>query len=70
MKNLSIDIETFSSADLAKSGVYKYAEAVELCCAIGDDTVGGVPYAKIVETARNFIRDIGGFEKFAEWGLV
>ena len=27
MKNLSIDIETFSSADLAKSGVYKYAEA-------------------------------------------
>ena len=27
MKNLSIDIETYSSADLAKCGVYKYAEA-------------------------------------------
>lgn len=27
MKNLSIDIETYSSVDLSKSGVYKYAEA-------------------------------------------
>lgn len=27
MKNLSIDIETFSSADLLKTGVYKYAES-------------------------------------------
>ena len=27
MKNLEIDIETFSSVDLGKSGVYKYAEA-------------------------------------------
>ena len=43
---------------------------VELCCAIGDTTVNGISYAKIVEVARAFIRDIGGFEKFAEWGLV
>ena len=43
---------------------------VELSCAIGDDTVGGIPYEKIVEISRNFIHDIGGFEKFAEWGLV
>ena len=27
MKNLSIDIETYSSAELAKVGVYKYSEA-------------------------------------------
>ena len=27
MKNLSIDIETYSSRDLAKCGVYKYAES-------------------------------------------
>ena len=27
MKNLSIDLETFSSADLKKSGVYRYSEA-------------------------------------------
>lgn len=27
MKSLSIDIETFSSVNLAKSGVYRYVEA-------------------------------------------
>ena len=43
---------------------------VELCCAIGDDTVDGIPYSEIVETARNFIASVGGFEKFAEWGLI
>jgi S-adenosylmethionine synthetase len=43
---------------------------VELCCAIGDETVGGIPYEEIVETARDYIRSLGGFEKFAEWGLV
>ena len=64
-----------SKADVSVN-IYAWLEAqrtgktVELCCAIGDDTVGGVPYTKIVETARNFIRDIGGFERFAEWGLV
>lgn len=43
---------------------------VTLCCAIGDDTVDGRPYSEIVEIARNYIRNLGGFEKFAEWGLV
>lgn len=38
-------------------------------CAIGDDFVCGVPYKEIVEIARNFINNLGGFEKFAEWGL-
>ena len=41
-----------------------------MCCAIGDDAVGGVPYSEIVETARAYIKNLGGFEKFAEWGLV
>lgn len=45
-------------------------QAVQLCCAIGDESVGGVPYAEIVETARSYIKEIGGFEKFAEWGLI
>ncbi len=27
MRNLSLDIETYSSTELAKCGVYKYAEA-------------------------------------------
>ena len=43
---------------------------VEVCCAIGDDHIGDVPYAEIVETAREYISRLGGFEKFAEWGLV
>jgi len=43
---------------------------IELSCAIGDEVIDGRPYAEIVEIAREFINDIGGFEKFAEWGLV
>jgi S-adenosylmethionine synthetase len=43
---------------------------IELCCAIGDEIIDGRPYAEIVEIAREYINDLGGFEKFAEWGLV
>ena len=56
--------------------VYAFLKAQEtgkpamLCCAIGDDTVDGRPYAEIVEIARNYIHSVGGFERFAEWGLV
>ena len=45
-------------------------EPVEVCCAIGDDSICDVPYGEIVETARGYIDHLGGFEKFAEWGLV
>ena len=41
-----------------------------LSCAIGDNTVDGRPYSEIVEIARDYIKSIGGFEKFAEWGLI
>ena len=41
-------------------------EVVEVCCAIGDDHIGRVPYSEIVETAREYINGLGGFEKFAE----
>ena len=43
---------------------------IELCCAIGDTEIDGRPYEEIVEIARDYIRTVGGFEKFAEWGLV
>lgn len=39
-------------------------------CAIGDEYVNGIPYASVVEIARDYIKKIGGFEKFAEWGLI
>ena len=42
----------------------------ELSCSIGDSIVDGKPYSQIVEIAREYIEDIGGFEKFAEWGLI
>ena len=64
-----------SKADVSVN-IYAWLEAqrtgktVELCCAIGDETVNGIPYKEIVETARAFISERGGFEAFAEWGLV
>lgn len=42
---------------------------IELSCAIGDEVVDGKPYSEIVNIARKYIDSIGGFEKFAEWGL-
>ena len=64
-----------SKADVSVN-IYAWLQAqlrgkpVEFCCAIGDEFVDGVPYSEIVETARRYIRSMGGFEKFAEWGLV
>lgn len=43
---------------------------VEMCCAIGDESIDGVPYSEIVEGARRYVEALGGFEKFAEWGYV
>lgn len=43
---------------------------IEYSCAIGDEKVLGVEYEKYVEIARSYIKRIGGFEKFAEWGLI
>ena len=63
-----------SKADVSVN-IYAFLKAqetgktVELCCAIGDDTIDGKPYSEIVEVARDFINKKGGFEKFAEWGL-
>lgn len=64
-----------SKADVAVN-IYAFLKAqetghpVELFCAIGDDTVDGKPYEEIVNIARKYIKRIGGFEKFAEWGLI
>ena len=63
-----------SKADVSVN-IYAFLKAqetgtpVELFCAIGDDTIDGKPYAEIVKIAREYIKNIGGFEKFAEWGL-
>lgn len=46
------------------------SEPVEMSCAIGDTEVDGVPFSEIVEVARAYIIEVGGFERFAEWGLI
>ena len=61
--DVSVNIYAWMKAQMTR-------KPVELCCAIGDKEIDGKPYAEIVEMARQFIRDRGGFEAFAEWGLV
>lgn len=48
----------------------KTGKPVQAVCAIGDEKINGIPYGQIVDTAREYIRSLGGFEKFAEWGLI
>ena len=63
-----------SKADVSVN-IYAFLKAqaigkpVRLCCAIGDTKIDGKPYKEIVEIARDYIKSVGGFEKFAEWGL-
>lgn len=61
--DVSVNIYAFLKAQ--ETGV-----TVELSCAIGDEYIDNRPYEEIVAIAREFIFDLGGFEKFAEWGLV
>lgn len=60
--DVSVNIYAFLKAQ-------KTGKVVELSCAIGDTEIDGKPYKEIVEIARQYIIRIGGFEKFAEWGL-
>lgn len=63
-----------SKADVSVN-IYAFLKAqetgktVELSCAIGDETIDGRPYDEIVQLAKDYIKSVGGFEKFAEWGL-
>ena len=63
-----------SKADVSVN-IYAFLKAqetgstVEVCCAIGDDVVDGRPYFEIVQIAKRYIDSVGGFERFAEWGL-
>ena len=63
-----------SKADVSVN-IYAFLKAQEtgqpvaLCCAIGDEFIDGKPYDEIVAIAKTFIDSLGGFEKFAEWGL-
>ena len=64
-----------SKADVSVN-IYAHMKAqrlnrpVHLCCNIGQEIIDGIPYERIVEKARQFIINRGGFEKFAEYGLI
>lgn len=49
-------------------------QPVTAVCSIGDKNVlvdgDEVPFKDIVNEARTYIDSVGGFEKFAEWGLI
>ncbi len=60
--DVSVNIYAFLKAQ-------KLGKNIELYCAIGDDRIDNIPYNDIVKMAREYIQSIGGFEKFAEWGL-
>ena len=60
--DVSVNIYAFKKAQ-------ETGEVVLLSCAIGDEFIDGKPYSEIVEEARQYINSVGGFEKFAEWGL-
>ena len=76
---LSVSGGGIHGKDLSKSDVsvniYAFLKAQELnkevnySCAIGDEYIDGIPYEEIVKIASEYVKNIGGFEKLAEWGL-
>ena len=60
--DVSINIYAFLKAQETK-------KEVSISCAIGDEIIDGKPYSEIVEIARKYIDNIGGFEELAKWGL-
>ena len=60
--DVSVNIYAFLKAQ-------KTGKVVELCCAIGDDTIDGKHYSEIIEEARQYINSLGRFQMCAEWGL-
>ena len=73
-----INAKDISKCDVSVN-IYCFLEAQrtgipqEAFCAIGDTeiNVNGklIPYSEIVEVAKNYIDQIGGYEALAEWGL-
>jgi S-adenosylmethionine synthetase len=61
----------------------EYKTTVEALCAIGDETITfkmhragretttkEMSYEEVVRMAKDYINELGGFEKLAEWGLI
>ena len=56
--------------------VYAFLEAQrtgkpqKFFCAIGDTEINGIPYSEIVKIALEYVKQVGGFESAASWGLI
>lgn len=61
--DVSINIYAFLKAEIS-------GQPHEIYCSIGQDCVDGIAYEDIMKIAKLYIDSIGGFEKFAEWGLI
>lgn len=61
--DVSVNIYCFLRAQILGKDFSQY-------CAIGDSEIDGKSYEEIVNIAKSYIDSIGGFEKFAEWGLI
>lgn len=75
--DVSVNIYLHIKAELAKMLEKKLDRfhsmeppKLDLYCAIGDATLDGKQYHQIVRIAKQYIEEVGGFEKFAEWGLI
>lgn len=60
--DVSVNIYAFKKAQ-------ETGKMINISCAIGDEMIDGKTYNEIVEEARSYIKEIGGFEEFAKWGL-
>lgn len=61
--DVSVNIYAFLKAEIT-------GKPFETFCTIGQDCIDGVEFETIMKIAKLYIDSIGGFEKFAEWGLI
>lgn len=78
-----LHFKDLSKADVSVN-IYCFLQAqrlkreVKAMCSIGDtnvyveigETNYMIPFKEVVAVAKNYIDGLGGFEKFAEWGLI
>lgn len=73
MKHLSIDLETYSSADIGKTGVYRYSEAPDFEVLLFGYSVDGAPPQLVDlacgETLPEEIRDALGDPSVIKWAF-
>ena len=66
LSKADVSVNIYLHLKAQKSGTIQ-----ELTCSIGDTLLSdGTPFSEVVETARQYVTEIGGFERLAEWGLI